>query len=121
MKASDLRLVTWFDEEPMIPSSYLEHKWPFEGEHTKLITVIDWNALSGISGSNILQGECLCVRCALHRYHLTEGSCKTRTDLEDQFLLKNAAAKFTDPRKVEGVLFEAAYHFRRFNMDLPRM
>ena len=95
--------------------------WPHHGDHTDLTTVIDWNVLSGIDGSNILQGECLCIRCALHRYHLHEGSCKTRTDLEDQPLLKRAAARFTDPRKVEGVLFEAAFHFRRLEMDLPKM
>lgn len=121
ISAAALRSNTSFGGQALIPPSYRNAGWPKQGEHTRLVTVIDWKAMQGISGSDLLQGECLCIRCALHRYFLLEGSCESRTGLEDKPLFKRAIAYFADPRKVDGVLFEAAYHFYRLKMDLARL
>ena len=122
MSAADLRLGTVFGLRPVISSFYLEHGYPRAGEHRVREVVIDWKALASWEDGGFFSGPCLCIRCALHRYHLQEGDCKSRTIAEDMALMKFTYDSINKPDwKRETVLYEAAFRFRYFEMDFGRM
>ena len=89
MTAAGVRGAAVFGLTPVIPSLYRDlGRWPRPGEHLELVKVVDWKALASREESDFFSAPCLCVRCALHRYHVVGGNCKNRTITEDLPLME---------------------------------
>lgn len=122
MSAAEWRMGTWFGLEPVIPNWFRSKGYPHPGEHTEQVAVIDWKALASSDESALFSGPCLCVRCALHRYHVPGGNCSNRTIQEDLPLMEQTLAYLNNPPwKRDTVLYEAAFLFRYYERDFDRM
>ena len=123
MSAAGLRGSKSFAGRPLIFEGWRQppFSWPRPGEHLRLVKVVDWKALQGVDDSEFLRSACLCLRCACHRNYLKTGDCQSRTEAQDQLLLRRAAAHFNSWAKVKGVLFEATMLFQEKELDYSRM
>jgi hypothetical protein len=107
---------------PVIWANHPNSEWPFDGAHTVMTTVPDYE---GMLQANRMLGyaHCFCIRCGLAKIHnVTDnigvfpvhGQWKMR-------MFQMFRDNFTTEGQLDGVYMEARAHYRRHDMSLDRM